>query len=226
MEFQDVIFWVLAVASVLAALGVVLLKDIFRAALLLVVVFLAVAGFFVMMNAEFLAVIQVLIYAGAIAILIIFAIMLTREVQRGNLPNRLQPAAVLFPSLLLAALVFVAMDTDWNLLSDEPEKLRNNAELLQSNTIGGMPDEWRQGLEKEIEEANTRVEELRQAGQVEEAEQSELARDTAVKELASGERSGIGDLLVNDFVLPFEVAAVLLLAAIIGSLVLVREREN
>ena len=226
MEFQDVIFWVLAVASVLAALGVVLLKDIFRAALLLVVVFLAVAGFFVMMNAEFLAVIQVLIYAGAIAILIIFAIMLTREVQRGNLPNRLQPAAVLFPSLLLAALVFVAIDTDWNLLSDEPEKLRNNAELLQTNTIGGMPDEWRQGLEKEIEEANTRAEELRQAGQIEEAERSELARDMAVKELASGERSGIGDLLVNDFVLPFEAAAVLLLAAIIGSLVLVREREN
>ena len=100
MVFQDVIFWVLAVGSVTAALGVVLLRDIFRAALLLVVVFLAVAGFFVMMNAEFLAVVQVLIYAGAIAVLIIFAIMLTREVQRGNLANRLtSPAAVLFPVL-------------------------------------------------------------------------------------------------------------------------------
>ena len=224
MEFQDVIFWVLAVASVLAALGVVLLRDIFRAALLLVVVFLTVAGLFVMMNAEFLAVVQVLIYAGAIAILIIFAIMLTREVQQGNLPNRLQPAAVLFPSLLLVALVFVAMDTDWNLLSDEPEKLRNNVELLQTNTIGGMPDEWREGLEKDIEESNTRAEEQRQAGQVEEAKQSELERVTAVKVLASGERSGIGDLLVNDFALPFEAAAVLLLAAVIGALVLVRER--
>ena len=106
MVFQDVVFWVLAVASVVAALGVVLLRDVFRAALLLVVVFLTVAGFFVMMNAEFLAVVQVLIYAGAVAVLIIFAIMLTREVQQGNLPNRLQPAAVLLPALLLAALVF------------------------------------------------------------------------------------------------------------------------
>jgi NADH-quinone oxidoreductase subunit J len=127
MVFQDVIFWVLAVGSVAAALGVVLLKDIFRAALLLVVVFLAVAGFFVMMNAEFLAVVQVLIYAGAIAILIIFAITLTREVQQGNLPNRLQPAAVLFPVLLLAALVFVAVDTNWNLLEDQPQALQGGS---------------------------------------------------------------------------------------------------
>ena len=187
MVFQDVIFWVLAVGSVAAALGVVLLKDIFRAALLLVVVFLAVAGFFVMMNAEFLAVVQVLIYAGAIAILIIFAIMLTREVQQGNLPNRLQPAAVLFPVLLLAALVFVAVDTNWNLLENQPQELQDRVEIVQTHTIGGIPDEMRQ-------------------------------------DIPGSDRSGLGELLTNDFVLPFEIASVLLLAAVIGALVLVRER--
>jgi NADH-quinone oxidoreductase subunit J len=187
MVFQDVIFWVLAVGSVAAALGVVLLKDIFRAALLLVVVFLAVAGFFVMMNAEFLAVVQVLIYAGAIAILIIFAITLTREVQQGNLPNRLQPAAVLFPVLLLAALVFVAVDTNWNLLEDQPQALQDRVEIVQTHTIGGIPDEMR-------------------------------------GDIPGSDRSGLGELLINDFVLPFEIASVLLLAAVIGALVLVRER--
>lgn len=187
MEFQDIIFWVLAVASVAAALGVVLVRDIFRAALLLVVVFLAVAGFFVMMNAEFLAVVQVLIYAGAIAILIIFAITLTRDVQQGNIPNRLQPVAVLFPALLLATMVFVAVDTEWNLLSDQPDALQQNVELVQSNSIAGVPNDMR-------------------------------------GDIPGSDRSGLGELLVNDFVLPFEVAAVLLLAAIIGGLVLVRER--
>lgn len=193
MEFQDVIFWVLAVGSVAAALGVVLIQDIFRAALLLVVVFLAVAGFFVMMNAEFLAVVQVLIYAGAIAILIIFAIMLTREVQHGNLPNRLQPAAVVLPALLLAALVFVAIDTDWKLLPAEDtqivgeQDLRRKIDLVQTNTVGGIPEEMRTTI-------------------------------------PGSDRSGLGDLLVNDFVLPLEVAAALLLASIIGGLVLVRER--
>ena len=187
MAFQDLIFWVLAVGSVAAALGVVLLRDIFRSALLLVVVFLAVAGLFVLMNAEFLAVVQVLIYAGAIAVLIIFAIMLTRDVQHGNLPNKLQPAAVLFPALILAALVFVSVDTEWNLLSDQPEELQQRIELVQTHTIGGIPDEDR-------------------------------------AEIPGSDRSGLGELLINDFVLPFEMASVLLLAAIIGALVLVRER--
>jgi NADH-quinone oxidoreductase subunit J len=189
--FEDVIFWVLAVGSVAAALGVVLLRDIFRAALLLVVVFLAVAGFFVMMNAEFLAVVQVLIYAGAVAVLIIFAIMLTREVQRGNLANRLtSPAAVLFPVLLLVALVFVAVDTDWKLLSDQPQELQERVEMVQANSIAGIPEEQR----------------------------AEIG--------GPAERSGIGELLISNFVLPFEIASVLLLAAIIGALVLVRERQS
>ena len=77
MIVQDVVFWLLSVAAIGAALGVVLVRDLFRAALLLVGVFVAVAGFFVLLNAEFLAVVQVLIYAGAISVLIIFAVMLT-----------------------------------------------------------------------------------------------------------------------------------------------------
>ena len=120
MLFQDLIFWVLAVASVAGALGVVLLRDVFRSALLLVLVFLTVAGLFFLLAAEFLGVVQVLIYAGAISILIIFAIMLTQNVQQGNLPNRLQFAAVLLPALLLAALAFVVFDTDWRLIADLP----------------------------------------------------------------------------------------------------------
>jgi len=61
MLFQDIVFWVLSVLAIGASLGVVLVKDLFRAALLLVVVFIAVAGFFVLLSAEFLAVVQVLI---------------------------------------------------------------------------------------------------------------------------------------------------------------------
>ena len=235
MVFQDVIFYVLAVASVVAALGVVLLRDIFRAALLLVVVFLAVAGFFVMMNAEFLAVAQVLIYAGAIAILIIFAIMLTREVQQGNLPNRLQPAAVLFPALLLAALVFVAFDTDWNLVSKQAPQVQSDVAIVQTNTLGGVPS-WIGKLEKDKREAEERALEERERGEfdkVEELEQEAGATGKEITRLKSiirpneDERelsTGIGDLLINEFVLPFEIASVLLLASVIGALVLVRER--
>ena len=106
MLFQDVIFWFLGIVAIGAALGVVLTRDLFRAALLLIVVFVAVAGFFVMLSAEFLAVVQVLIYAGAISILIIFAVMLTRDVRQGNLPNRLQLPAVLFAATLGLLILF------------------------------------------------------------------------------------------------------------------------
>ena len=190
MVFQEAIFWLLAATSVVGALGVVLLKDVFRAALLLVLVFIGVAGSFVLMNAEFLAVVQVLIYGGAVAILIIFAIMLTREVQQGNLPNRLQIGAVALPALLLAALVFAALDTDWNLLNDSPPDVVERAEMVQTNTVAGLPDEAREAVGP------------------------------------SADRSGIGELLINDFVLPFEVASALLLAAIVGALARVRERDS
>jgi NADH-quinone oxidoreductase subunit J len=86
------------------------------------VVFLAIAAQFVFLAAEFVGVVQLLIYAGAISILIIFAIMLTRDVQRGNLPNRMQLPAVLISSLLLVTFVFVFIDTDWQLIQDFPHR--------------------------------------------------------------------------------------------------------
>ena len=174
MIFQDVLFWVIAVAAVGASLLAIHLQNVFRAALLLVVSFLAVAGVFVLLNAEFLAVVQVLIYAGAISILIIFAIMLTQDVQYGNRPNRLQPLALTVGSLLLAALVFTIARTDWLLLGK-----------TRVVVAKGSP---------------------------------------TVEEVLSDSPGFLADLLLQDFVLPFEVASVLLLAAIIGALALVRER--
>ena len=135
---SDIVFWVLSVAAIGAALGVVLVRDLFRAVLLLAGVFVAVAGFFVLLSAEFLAVIQVLIYVGAISILFIFAIMLTQNVRQGNLPNRLQIPAVLFSTLLLATLVVVATTTEWNLI---PDGEKTGVDLVQTQSVNVLsPD--------------------------------------------------------------------------------------
>ncbi len=192
MLFQDVIFWFLGIVAIGAALGVVLMRDLFRAALLLIVVFVAVAGFFVMLNAEFLAVVQVLIYAGAISILIIFAVMLTRDVQRGNLPNRLQLPALLFAALLLATLTVVVVDTNWNLI---PEGEQERVDLVQTSAVSTVTTET-----------------LEESGFTTEPEQQ------------AASQAGLADLLIGDFVLPFEAVSVLLLAALIGALALVRPR--
>ena len=138
MLFQDIVFWILAIAAIGAALGVVLIKDLFRSALLLAVVFIAVAGFFALLSAEFLAVVQVLIYVGAISILFIFAIMLSRNVPEGNQPNRLQLPAVLFPALLLAALVVTALATDWQPI---PVAEQERAALTQTQAVSAVDAE-------------------------------------------------------------------------------------
>ena len=189
MLFQDVVFWILAVMAIVGALGVVLLPNLFRAALLLIVVFVAVAGMFILLSAEFLAVVQILIYVGAIAILIIFAVMLTRDVQRGNLPNRMHIPAAVFAALLLSALVAVAVDTEWNFLPDDQQE---RVELVQVSAVTTLTGEA-----------------LDEAG-VSQTEQKEM------------QESGLADLLISDYELPFEAVSVLLLAALIGALVLVR----
>jgi len=190
MLFQDVVFWILSVMAVVGAFGVVIVPDLFRAALLLIVVFIAVAGFFILLSAEFLAVVQVLIYVGAIAILIIFAVMLTRDVQHGNLPNRMQLPAAVLAALLFAALVAVAVDTQWEFL---PAEQQERVDLVQTSAVTKLTGDV-----------------LTEAGITGPEEQSEV------------QNAGLADLLISDYVLPFEAVSVLLLAALIGALVLVR----
>jgi len=159
----EIAFWILAAICIGAALTVVLLSDVFRAALCLILCFLTVAGIFVTLSADFLAAVQVLIYVGAISILIILAIMLTREVQRGSPSNKLRIPAFVVAALFLGVVSFAIINTPWQLAGVAP---------LEPTT-------------------------------------SALA----------------GKLLGEEgFILPVEIAAVLLLATILGSIVLVREK--
>ena len=116
----DIAFWVLAIIGVAAALAVVLLRDIFRAALSLILCFLVVAGIYVTLSADFLAAAQVLIYVGAISVLVILAIMLTRDVQRGSLTNKLRVPAFVVAVLLLAVIGFAVTNTGWQISGQAP----------------------------------------------------------------------------------------------------------
>ena len=76
---QYLVFFALAGLTLVAALAVVTLKNIFRSALSLVMALIGVAGIYMLLRAEFLAVVQVLIYVGAVTVLILFTIMLTHR---------------------------------------------------------------------------------------------------------------------------------------------------
>ena len=168
MTFEDVVFWLLAATSVGGALAVVQTRNMFRAALMLVVSLLGVAGIFVLVNAEFLAVVQVLIYVGGVSVLVIFAVMITSDVAEGNRSTRVQPMALVSAALLLTSLIYAVVVAEWSLL---PDDLPGPLEAVFVDTPAQL-----------------------------------------------------GGLLLREFVLPFEIVGVALLAAVIGALSLVRER--
>ena len=159
----DIAFWILTVVGILAALAVVLLRNVFRAALSLVLCFLTVAGIYATLSADFLAGVQVLIYVGAISVLIILAIMLTREVQWGSPSNRLRIPAFFMAILFLGVMGFAMLNTLWTVSAVAPVEPTTAALAIKLFGEGG-------------------------------------------------------------FILAVEIAAILLLAAILGAIALVREK--
>ena len=83
-DLATVAFYATAIVLVGSALAVVLLRNIVHAALFLALFFGAAAGIYVLLNAEFIAIVQVLIYAGAVTVLVLFAIMLTQNAMSRN----------------------------------------------------------------------------------------------------------------------------------------------
>lgn len=159
----DFVFWLLAILSVGAALAVVFLRNVFRAALALVLCFLIVAGLFITLSADFLAAVQVLIYIGGISVLIVLAIMLTRDVQQGSPANRLRIPALIVAVLFFGVIAFALVSTPWQISTVTPTEPTTPA---------------------------------------------------------------LADKLMGEggFILPVEIAAVLLLAVMLGAIVLMREK--
>src|SRR5438552_4339946 len=110
MDLATFLFWVIAIILVGSSLLVVGLRNIVHSALALVVVFAMAAGIYVLLNAEFIAIVQILIYAGAVTILILFALMLTRIGGETitNPTNRQWWVAVIIAVLVGASIVYAA----------------------------------------------------------------------------------------------------------------------
>ena len=115
MVVTQVIFIILSAVALIGALGVVLSRNLFHAAIFLVLSFVGVAGFYVLLEAEFLAMIQILVYVGAISILIIFAIMLSRRLMSPDFraSNEQWLWALVAAVALFAILVIVLIQVDW-----------------------------------------------------------------------------------------------------------------
>ena len=163
-DWGDALFWLFAAVMIGSAFLVVTMRDIIRCGLAMIVCFGSLAGIYAIIGAPLLAAAQVIVYIGAISVLILFAIMLT---QTKDAPSRLVfqtqavPAAI--ASIIIAIVIALAIGaTDW-------------------------------------------------------AEAAKRAAVTAEE---------MSNALFTDFVLPFEIVSVLLLAAVIGGVYLAKREPG
>lgn len=172
MTALQLVFLFAGAATLLAAILVVASPRLVHAALWLILALAGVAVLFVLLEAEFLAVVQVAIYIGAIAVLIIFTVMLTRRVMgdSGRQVNRNWWAAALAALLLFGSLLALLSQVP-TLTAATPAALTSSPQTLLEDLGRSLVD-------------------------------------------------------VDRFVLPFEIASVLLLAALIGSIVISRPPEG
>ena len=112
MILENIAFGTLAAAAVIAALRVVTTKNVVHAALYLVVVLGSVAAIYILLAAEFVAAVQLLVYVGAIVVLFLFGVMLTRAKlgHEGELDNDQRGVAAVTALFLLGVLGYVLVD--------------------------------------------------------------------------------------------------------------------
>jgi NADH-quinone oxidoreductase subunit J len=164
---EKYIFYFLSILAIFSGLMVVLSKKPIHSLLYLLLCFFTIAGHYVLLNAQFLAVVHIIVYAGAIMVLFLFTVMLLNLNIKGELQKSViaRVVAVISGGLLLVALVGV---------------LRG----LESSTVPMI--------------ANSQV----------------------------GLMKSIGHVLFNEYMLPFEVASIIFLTAMVGSVMLSKEEEQ
>jgi NADH:ubiquinone oxidoreductase subunit 6 (subunit J) len=121
MNFLDIVFWIFIMTAFFSAVGILLSRNVFKAAFFLLACLLSVAALFVFSFAEFVTVVQILIYAGGVLVLIIFGIMLTSrltgkplEVKNANVFSGMllgMASLVVISSLLYSEKLFGASST-------------------------------------------------------------------------------------------------------------------
>jgi NADH:ubiquinone oxidoreductase subunit 6 (subunit J) len=117
---DDALFAALATLLIVSAIAVVTMRDIIRCGLALIVSFLALAGIYAVLRAPIVAATQVLVYVGAISVLILFAIMVTQEkAAPSKLVFQTQAAPAAVAAIVIALLVSItALATDWHATAD------------------------------------------------------------------------------------------------------------
>ncbi len=124
MTAFQLLFYLMAFASIVGGIGVVWSRNVVHSALFLVLSLAAVAGIFLVLFADFLALVQILIYGGAITILILFAMMLTRVADEAVvIDNPQKPWGIAAAAAFLGITLYSIYNTPWNISAPEIQRV-------------------------------------------------------------------------------------------------------
>jgi NADH:ubiquinone oxidoreductase subunit 6 (subunit J) len=131
-SFNDALVASLATLMLAAGIAVVTMRDIIRCGLAMIVCFLALAGLYVTLGAALVAAAQVIVYIGAISVLILFAIMLTQDkIGSNRLTFQTQAAPAAVAAIIVAVLVSIAAaGTNWGAVSEHVRIATNDLASL------------------------------------------------------------------------------------------------
>ena len=224
----NIAFWVVSISVIVSSFAVVQIRDLFRAALFLVLAFICIAGMFILLRAEFLAVVQILIYVGAISVLIIFAILMTRDVSDGNPPNRLKIPASIVGLIFFLVFTFVMVQVDWNIQPNPdplPDTYQEDSVEVYTKFSYFHVCFWFFCDPKHSDSESPADREVQDDTSYDLDEKLDSDRDqSGLDKIFTDTIPSIAELLLRDFVLAFELVSILLLAAMIGALTLIREK--
>ncbi len=169
MATAEILFFVLAGLTILSGLLTVLTKNPIHSILYLIITFFSISGHYILLNAQFLAVVNIIVYAGAIMVLFLFVVMLMNL----NKENKSFSKPFILISGAIAAILFFALTVGIFLKSDVHE---NNQTLLGEGKIGLT--------------------------------------------------ESLGSVLYSDYVIPFELASILFMGAMIGAVLLSKKTDD
>jgi NADH-quinone oxidoreductase subunit J len=200
--WEAVFFWVFALAALVAGLLTIMARNAVHSALFLISALISVAALFILLGAEFIAGVQILVYVGGVMVLFLFVIMLVNvsAEERGSEELFNKPRQV-GASIVVAGVLGISL-----------------VSVISRSVVNFQPPGSEPGLTLKERAAEQDESQRRQQSELRDAATgtSKISRDTQV----------VGASLYRYGSLPFEIASVLLLVAIVGSVLLARTAKQ
>ncbi len=205
----DIIFYIFGAITLIGAGITAFAKNIVYAAFALLFTFFGIAGLYVMANADFLAVTQLLVYVGGILILLIFGVMLTSKIGAADI--RINTGTRWVPGVLALGMFAILCAAFFGSSATHIEKTADGKSKTVSSWASHDTKPW-SSTPQWSKDATTEILKKKYGS----------PDEVKTNEGSSGTASEIGKLFLTDFLLPFEVISVLILVSLLGATMIAR----